>query len=338
MAFECAHNPEIRAMPLRIQFARHGGPEVLEAVDVAVPAPGPGELRIRHHAIGINFVDTYLREGLYPVAALPSGLGSEAAGVIEAVGADVGDFAPGDRIAYADGPLGAYAEVRLLPARHAVKLPPAVDFETAAALLLKGLTVQFLLERTYRPIPGEAILWWAAAGGVGLLACQWVRAAGIRLIGVVGSDAKATQARAAGAFATIVWPREDVVARVRELTAGAMLRVVYDSVGRDSFTTSLDCLAPFGLLVSFGNASGPVTGVDLGILARKGSLYLTRPTLATHLASRERLDAGAAALFQRVREGALQVHIGQRWPLREAAAAHRALAARQTVGASLLLP
>ncbi len=325
-------------MSLRIQFARHGGPEVLEGADVAVPAPEPGELRIRHRAIGINFVDTYLREGLYPVAALPSGLGSEAAGVVEAVGAGVEGFAPGDRVAYADGPPGAYAEVRLLPARHAVKLPPGVDFETAAALMLKGLTVQFLLERTYRPVPGEAILWWAAAGGVGLLACQWARAAGLRLIGVVGSDAKAEQARAAGAWATIVWPREDVPARVRELTGGAMLRVVYDSVGRDSFMASLDCLAPFALLVSFGNASGPVTGVDLGILARKGSLYVTRPTLATHLATRERLQDGAAALFRRVQDGTLSVRVGQRWPLSAAAAAHRALAARQTVGASLLLP
>lgn len=322
----------------RIEFAQTGGPEVLRWIECPLPRPGPDELLIRHHAIGLNFVDTYVRSGLYPVAALPACPGSEAAGVVAAVGADVRGFAEGDRVAYADGPPGAYAEWRTLPARHALKLPDAVDFATAAAVLLKGLTVQFLLQQTYRPRRDEIILWYAAAGGVGLLACQWAKTLGVRLIGVVGSDAKAAQALAAGAWNTVVWPRENLVARVRELTGGAMVKVVYDSVGRDSFAASLDCLAPFGLLVSFGNASGPVTGVDLGILARKGSLYVTRPTLHTHVATRAGLEQGAAAVFAQLADGALHVHIGQRWPLTEAAAAHRALQARQTTGASLLLP
>lgn len=322
----------------RIEFAQTGGPEVLRWVECPVPTPGPGELLIRHHAIGLNFVDTYVRSGLYPLAALPACPGSEAAGTVQALGAGVEGYAVGDRVAYADGPPGAYAELRTLPARHALRLPDAIDFETAAALLLKGLTVQYLLQRTYRPQRDEIILWYAAAGGVGLLACQWARALGVRLIGVVGSDAKAAQARAAGAWATVVWPRENLPARVRELSHGAMLKVVYDSVGRDSFETSLDCLAPFGLLVSFGNASGPVTCVDLGILAHKGSLYVTRPTLHTHVATRAGLEQGAAVLFAQLASGALRMHIGQRWPLAEAAAAHRALEARQTTGASLLLP
>ncbi|MHB1618099.1 MAG: quinone oxidoreductase family protein [Metallibacterium sp.] len=322
----------------RIEFSHNGGADVLRWVECPAPAPGPGELLIRQRAIGLNFVDTYVRSGLYPVAALPACLGSEAAGTVQALGAGVEGFAVGDRVAYADGPPGAYAELRTLPARHALRLPDAIDFETAAALLLKGLTVQYLLQRTYRPQRDEIVLWYAAAGGVGLLACQWAQALGVRLIGVVGSDAKAAQARAAGAWATVVWPRENLPARVRELSQGAMVKVVYDSVGRDSFETSLDCLAPFGLLVSFGNASGPVTGVDLGILARKGSLYVTRPTLHTHVATRAGLEQGAAALFAQIASGALRVHIGQRWPLAEAAAAHRALEARQTTGASLLLP
>lgn len=324
-------------MAKRIQFAAHGGPEVLQYVDFSPAEPGPGEVRVRNHAIGLNFVETYFRSGLYPTA-LPSGLGSEGAGVVESVGTQVTGFQPGDRVAYATGPLGAYAEFHVLPARHLVRLPPAIDFETAAAVLLKGLTTQYLLRQTYPLKAGETILFHAAAGGVGSIACQWAKTLGVRLIGTVGSPAKAERALALGAWRVLDYSREDLAQRVLELTDGAKCPVVYDSVGKDTFETSLDCLSPRGLLVSFGNASGPVTGVDLGLLARKGSLYVTRPTLAHYAPDSASLQAMADEIFALIASGAIQVQIGQRYPLRDAAKAHLDLTSRRTTGSSLLLP
>ncbi|TXH91467.1 MAG: NADPH:quinone reductase [Pseudomonas sp.] len=320
-----------------IRFSRHGGSEVLELVEQVAAEPAAHEVRVRNHAIGLNFIDTYFRSGLYPPPALPSGLGSEGAGEVEAVGSAVTHLRVGDRVAYATGPLGAYARWHVLPAQHLVRLPDAIDFEQAAALMLKGLTVQYLLRQTYQVRAGQTILWHAAAGGVGLIACQWAKALGVRLIGTVGSAAKAELASANGAWATIDYSREDVVQRVLELTDGAKCPVVYDSVGKDTWERSLDCVAPRGLLVSFGNASGAVSGVNLGVLAQKGSLYVTRPTLA-HYATGENLQAMADELFGLVASGAIRVQIAQRFPLAEAARAHDALSSRQTTGSTILLP
>jgi NADPH2:quinone reductase len=325
-------------MSLRIQFTRHGGPEVLEAVDAPVAAPAPGQVRVRNHAVGLNFIDTYVRSGLYPPAGLPSGLGTEGAGVIEAVGEGVSGWKVGERVAYATGPLGAYAEQHLLPAGNLVRLPDSISFEQAAAVMLKGLTVQYLLRQTYPLQGGETVLFHAAAGGVGSLACQWAHALGVKLIGVVGSAEKAARARQLGAWATIDYSREDVVQRVLELTGGQKCQVVYDSVGQSTWQTSLDCVAPRGLLVSFGNASGPVTGVDLGILAKKGSLFVTRPSLMGYADTPQRLQAMADELFAMIEAGRLQVDINQRYPLRDAAEAQRALSARETTGSTVLLP
>ncbi|AYC30881.1 NADPH:quinone reductase [Pseudomonas cavernae] len=325
-------------MAKRIQFAAHGGPEVLEYVDYQPAAPGPQEVRVRNRAIGLNFIDTYYRSGLYQPPALPSGLGTEGAGEVEAVGSAVSGLKVGDRVAYATGPLGAYSELHVLPADKLVKLPAAIGFEQAAAVLLKGLTVQYLLRQTYEVQAGQTILWHAAAGGVGLLACQWAKALGVQLIGTVSSPAKAALAEANGAWATIDYSREDVCARVRELTAGKKCPVVYDSVGKDTWEISLDCVKPRGLLVSFGNASGPVTGVDLGILAQKGSLYVTRPSLFAYANSRESLQAMADELFGLLASGQLKVEIGQRYALADAAQAQTALASRQTTGSTILLP
>lgn len=325
-------------MSLRIQFTRHGGPEVLQAVDAPVGAPGPGQVRVRNHAVGLNFIDTYVRGGLYPPPSLPSGLGTEGAGVIEALGDGVAGWAVGERVAYATGPLGAYAEQHLLPAGNLVRLPDSISFEQAAAVMLKGLTVQYLLRQTYPLQGGETVLFHAAAGGVGSLACQWAAALGVKLIGVVGSPAKAERARQLGAWATIDYSREDVVQRVLELTGGQKCQVVYDSVGASTWQTSLDCVAPRGLLVSFGNASGPVTGVDLGILAKKGSLFVTRPSLMGYADTPERLQAMADELFAMIEAGRLQIEINHRYPLREAAEAQRALSARETTGSTVLLP
>jgi NADPH2:quinone reductase len=324
-------------MAKAIQYAHTGGPEVLEVVDVEVGEPGPGEARVRNHAIGLNFIDVYFRNGLYP-APLPSGLGQEGAGVVEAVGPGVSHVKPGDRVAYAARPNGAYSELRVMPADVLVKLPDDIDFETGAAMLLQGLTVQYLFRRTYPLKAGDTILFHAAAGGVGLIACQWARAMGVNLIGTVGSNEKAELAKSHGAAHVINYNTEDVVQRVLEITKGAKVPVVYDSVGKDTFLRSLDCLQPLGLMVSFGNSSGAVPPLALSELASRGSLYITRPTLQTYAAKREDLEAMAADLFQMVRSGQVKIEIHQRFPLADAAQAHIALEARRTTGKTILLP
>ncbi|HSX89216.1 MAG TPA: NADPH:quinone reductase [Pseudomonas sp.] len=325
-------------MPKRIQFSRHGGPEVLEYLDYQAAAPGPHEVRVKNHAIGLNFIDTYYRSGLYPPAALPSGLGSEGAGIVEAVGSAVTRFQVGERVAYATGPLGAYSELHVLPADKLVKLPDSISFEQAAAVMLKGLTVQYLLRQTFALKGGETILFHAAAGGVGSFACQWAKALGVKLIGTVSSAEKAERAMQQGAWATIDYSHEDVVQRVLALTDGQKCPVVYDGVGKDTWETSLDCVASRGLLVSFGNASGAVSGVNLGILAQKGSLFVTRPTLAGYADTPERLQMMADDLFGMIESGQLKVDISNRFALKDAAAAQAALSARQTTGSTILLP
>lgn len=325
-------------MAKRIQFARTGGSEVLELVDVTPADPASGEVRVRNEAIGLNFIDIYFRTGLYPAPGLPSGLGTEGAGVVDAVGEGVSHLKEGDRVAYAQGPLGAYAEYHVLPAEKVVVLPDSVDAETAAASMLKGLTVQYLLRQSAPLKGGETILWHAAAGGVGSIACQWARALGVKLIGTVSSEEKAKLAKANGAWETIDYTREDVVERVRELTNGEMCDVVYDSVGKDTWITSLDCLKPRSLMVSFGNASGPVEGVNLGILNQKGSLFVTRPSLNGYADTRERLEMMCLDLFDMLGSGKVKVDIGQRFALADAGKAQDALAGRQTTGSTILLP
>jgi NADPH2:quinone reductase len=324
-------------MPHAIRFHRIGGPEVLQWEEVDLAPPGPGEARVRHHAVGLNYIDTYHRSGLYPVQ-LPSGLGLEGAGVVEAVGEGVAEVAPGDRVAYAGGAPGAYSEARNMPADRLVKLPDALSFEQGAAMMLQGLTAQYLLRRTYRVQPGDTILIHAAAGGVGLIACQWAKALGATVIGTVGSDDKAALARAHGCDHPIVYTRQNFVDEVKKLTNGAGVPVVYDSVGKDTFMDSLACLRPLGMLVLFGNASGPVASFDTGLLARMGSLFLTRPTLFTYAARREDLLAMAAELFDVVGQGKVKIEINQRYALRDAAQAHRDLEARRTTGSTVLLP
>ena len=320
-----------------IQIDAHGGPELLKLVEVEVGDPGPDEVRIRNQAIGLNFIDIYYRTGLYP-APLPHGLGFEGAGVVEAAGSNVKFLKTGDRVAYPQGPLGAYADLRVVPAAMVVKLPAQVSFEEGAAVMLKGLTVQYLFRQTYRLQGGETILFHAAAGGVGLIACQWARALGVRLIGTVSSPQKAALAKKHGAWATIDYSKEDFVERVKELTKSAKVPVVYDGVGKDTWEGSLDCLQPRGLMVSFGNASGAVTGVNLGILAAKGSLFVTRPTLMTHITPRRKLEEAAEELFDLMLKGKIKVDIEQRYPLAEVARAHTDLAARKTSGSTVLLP
>jgi NADPH2:quinone reductase len=321
-----------------IQIDRFGDSDVMHLADVPLGEPGPGEVRVRHHACGINFIDIYHRSGLYP-NALPLVLGTEGAGVVEAVGDGVTHLAVGDRVGYAARTPGSYAEARVLTAMPVVKLPDAIDFETAAAMMLKGLTVQYLLRRTRVELgAGDMILWHAAAGGVGLIACQWARALGLRLIGTAGSDEKCKLAEENGAAYTINYRREDVVARVKELTGGKGVNVVYDPVGKDTWERSLDCLAPLGLLVSFGNSSGPVPPVPLGILSLKGSLYVQRPTLGSYLSSREASQAMADELFQMVSSGQVKVPVERRYPLADAARAHRDLESRTTTGAGVLVP
>jgi NADPH2:quinone reductase len=324
-------------MAKAIRYTRTGGPEVLEYVDVEVGEPGQGEARVRNHAIGLNFIDVYFRNGLYP-APLPGGLGQEGAGVVEAVGPGVTHVKPGDRVAYAARPNGAYSELRVMPADILVKLPDAIDFETGAAMMLQGLTVQYLFRRTYPLKAGDTILFHAAAGGVGLIACQWARALGVNLIGTVGSNEKAELARQHGAAHVINYNTEDVVQRVLEITNGAKVPVVYDSVGKDTFIRSLDCLQPLGLMVSFGNSSGAVPPFALSELVSRGSLYITRPTLQTYAAKREDLEAMAADLFQMVTSGQIKIAIHQRFPLADAAQAHIALESRRTTGKTILLP
>jgi len=320
-----------------IRFAKTGGPEVLELQEVQVGDPGPGQIRIRHHAIGLNYLDTYQRSGLYKLE-LPSGLGSEAAGVVEAVGSGVADLRPGDRVAYGGAPLGAYSDVRLMPAERVVKLPDGIGFEQAAAMMLKGMTAEYLLRRTYQVKAGQTILVQAAAGGVGLILCQWAKALGVTVIGTAGSDEKAALARAHGCEHTVVYTRENFTARVREITGGKGVPVVYDSVGKDTFMGSLDCLEPFGMLVVFGASSGPVPPFDINLLQTKGSLFLTRPTLNTYNAKREALVASANALFDVVLAGKVRIEINQRYALKDAAQAHRDLEARKTTGSTLLIP
>lgn len=320
-----------------IRVHEYGGPEALTWDEVPLPAPRPGEALVRHQAIGLNYIDVYFRTGLYKAPALPATIGMEAAGIVEAVGEGVTHVAPGDRVAYATAPIGAYAEARSIKADRLVKLPEAIGFDQAAAMMLQGMTACFLLTRTYKVQPGQTILVHAAAGGVGLIMVQWAKALGCTVIGSVGSDQKAELAKAHGADHVVVGI-DSLPARVKEITGGAMLPVVFDSVGRDTFLTSLDCLAPFGMMVSYGNASGPVSVPDIGVLAAKGSLYLTRPTLATYTAKREDLESCADALFDVVARGAVKINVNQRFALKDAAEAHRALEGRRTTGSTILLP
>jgi NADPH2:quinone reductase len=318
-----------------VRIHKTGGPEVLSWEEVELGKPGPGEVLIRQTAVGLNYIDTYNRSGVYPLK-LPSGLGGEGAGVVEAVGQGVVELKPGDRVAYGNAPIGAYAEARLVPADRLVKLPAGVSDEQAAAMMLKGLTAQYLLRQTYRVKPGETILFHAAAGGVGLIACQWAKHLGATVIGTVGDEEKAKLARQNGCDYPILYKHEDFVAKVNSLTQGKKLAVVYDSVGKDTFYKSLDCLAPLGLMVSFGQSSGSVGPVDIGILAAKGSLFLTRPTLNTYTASREDLLTAARELFEVVQSGAVKIAVNQTYPLREAARAHRDLEGRKTTGSTVL--
>lgn len=325
-------------MTRAIRIHQTGGPEVLEVEEIAEPEPDNGEVLLRHTAIGLNYIDVYFRTGLYKGPELPFTPGMEGAGIIEAVGAGVTDLRPGDRVAYASAPLGSYAEHRVFPADRLVPLPDQIDDQTAAAVMLKGMTAHYLLRKT-RPIEaGDTILFHAAAGGVGLLACQWASALGATVIGTVGTPEKAELARRHGCTYPIVHGEEDFVERVREITDGRGVPVVYDSVGRDTFMRSLDCLAPRGHLVSFGQSSGPVEPLDVGILAAKGSLTLTRPTLAHYVGTQSELRAAAQELFGIIADGNVQVRVGTTFPLREAARAHQALEARETTGSTLLLP
>jgi NADPH2:quinone reductase len=321
-----------------IRFHKTGGPEVLQWEEVNVGAPGPGEAQIRHKAVGLNYIDTYHRTGLYPMP-MPSGIGLEAAGVVEAVGTGVNDLRPGDRVAYCNGPIGAYAEVKNHPADRLVKIPEGISFEQAASMMLQGLTVQYLLRRLHVvPKAGDTVLWHAAAGGIGLIAMQWAKALGINVIGTVSSEEKAQLAREHGAAHTILYTREDFVARVNEITGGKKVPIVYDSVGKDTFLKSLDCLQVRGLMVSFGNSSGPVPPTDLGILAAKGSLYVTRPTLMGYVSKRDELVAAANELFEMVRSGKVKVGPRQSYALKDAVQAHRDLEGRKTTGSTILIP
>ena len=324
-------------MPKAIRISHTGGPEIMEYVDVEVGAPGAGEARVRQEAIGINFIDVYFRTGLYP-QPLPAGLGMEGAGVVEAVGEGVTEVQVGDRVAYAGRPNGAYAEVRNMPASILLRLPAAISFETGAAMMLQGLTVQYLFNRTVQLKAGDSILFHAAAGGVGLIAAQWARAMGVNMIGTVGSDAKAELAREHGCAHVINYNTENFVERVKEITGGKKVSVVYDSIGKDTFIGSLDCLAPRGMMVSFGSASGPVPDFSLAELASRGSLFITRPTLFSYAASRPELEAMAADLFEMVGSGKVKIDVRQRYQLADAARAHTELEARKTTGSSILVP
>ena len=325
-------------MTRAVRIDQNGGPEVLKIVDVTVGDPGPGEIRIRHKAVGLNFIDVYQRTGLYPLP-MPLNLGMEASGVVEAVGPGVTHLQVGDRAAYASQPPGSYCEVRVMPAKVVCKLPDAIDFDTGAAMMLKGMTAQFLLKRT---LPqgglqaGDFVLFHAAAGGVGLIACQWAKALGYQLIGTAGSDAKCALAKANGAAHVINYATEDFAARVKDITGGKGVKVVYDSVGKDTWEKSLDCLSPFGLMASFGNASGPVPPFAPGILGNKGSLFVTRQTLFTHIATHEGAMAMSKDLFDIVTSGKVKINLEQRYPLEQVQQAHRDLEARKTTGCTIL--
>ncbi len=320
-----------------IRITETGGPEVLKLVDVDLADPGAGEVQVKHKAIGLNYIDTYFRTGLYP-APIPCGLGLEAAGVVTKVGDGVTTLKEGDRVAYGSGPLGAYSEAQNAPANRLVKVPDGVSDKDAAAMMLKGMTAHYLLRRTYEVKAGDTILFHAAAGGVGLIACQWAKHLGATVIGTVGSEEKAALAKQAGADHTILYREEDVPARVREITGGKMVPVVYDGVGKDTFEMSLNCLAPLGLLASFGNASGPVPPFDLSILNLKGSLFVTRPSLAAYTASDEDLAMTAAELFEVMAKGAVKADVRQEYALADAAQAHSDLEGRKTTGATVLIP
>ncbi|MDX1606141.1 MAG: quinone oxidoreductase [Candidatus Competibacterales bacterium] len=320
-----------------IRIHEYGGPEVLRWEQVDVGEPGPGEVRVRNVAVGLNYIEVYQRTGLYPLE-LPSGLGMEAAGTVEAVGPDVEEFAVGDRVASGTGPAGAYSEVRIVPVRHLVRVPEGIDLRQAGAMMLQGLTARYLIRETYRVQAGETVLFHAAAGGVGLIACQWLKHLGATVIGTVGTEEKAELARAHGCDHPIIYSREDFAARVRELTGGEGVPVVYDAVGRDTWEGSLNALRRRGMLVSFGNASGPVEPFSPLLLSQKGSLYLTRPTLMGYTATREELLTGARELFEVVQSGAVKIEVNQTYPLAEATQAHRDLEARRTTGSTILLP
>jgi len=320
-----------------IRFQKTGGPEVLSWDEIEVGEPGPGQVLLRQRAIGLNFIDTYHRNGLYPVA-LPSGIGLEGAAVIEKLGAGISEFKPGDRVAYASAPIGAYAEWRLYPAERLVKLPDNIPDRQAAAMMLQGMTVEYLIRRSYAAKPGQSVLFHAAAGGVGLIACQWLKHLGVTVIGTAGGPEKVALAKAHGCAHVIDYRKEDVAKRVRELTGGKGVPVVYDGVGKDTFQGSLDSLAPRGMFVSFGNASGPVPAFEPVILSAKGSLYLTRPSLIHYTATREDLLESANALFDVVGKGAVKIEVNQTYPLKDAATAHRDLEARKTTGSTILLP
>ena len=320
-----------------IRFEATGGPDKLKWVELELGAPGPGEVLLRNSAIGLNFIDTYHRSGLYPVQ-LPSGIGLEAAAVVEALGLGVNEFKVGDRVAHGTGPLGAYAERRIFPVDRLVKLPDAIDDKRAAAMMLQGMTVEYLVRRTFPVKRGQTVLFHAAAGGVGLIACQWLNSIGATVIGTVGSPEKAKIAEAHGCHYVIDYRRENFTARVREITKGAGVPVVYDGVGKDTFAGSLDCLARRGMMVSFGNASGPVPPIEPGILNAKGSIFLTRPSLMHYVATREELLDSANALFEMVLKGAVKIEVHQTYPLKDAARAHTDLEARRTTGSTILLP
>ena len=324
-------------MPFAIRIHQTGGPEVMRWEEVVVGDPAPGEARVRHEAVGLNYIDVYHRNGLYPLP-LPAGLGMEGAGVIEAVGPGVTGLAPGDRVAYAGGPLGAYSQVRCMPADRLLKMPDSLDFRTGAAMMLQGLTAAYLLRRTYRVQPGDAVLIHAAAGGVGLIACQWAKSLGATVIGTVSNEAKATLATAHGCDHIIYYTHEDVAARVREITAGEGVAVVYDGVGKDTFTGSLDSLRVCGMMVSFGNASGPVAPFDPLLLSQKGSIFITRPTLMHYTAKRDDLQSLGTALFDIVTSGKVKIEVNQTYALSDAAHAHRDLEARKTTGSTILIP
>ena len=320
-----------------IRFHKNGGPEVLQWEEVQVGDPGPGEARIKQHAVGLNFIDIYIRTGLYP-APLPSGLGTEAAGVVEAVGAGVTHVKAGDRVAYAGGPQGAYCEARVMPAEKLVKLPDSISFEQGAAMMLQGMTVQYLIKKSYPVKAGDTVLWHAAAGGVGLIACQWLKALGVTVIGTVSSDEKAALAKAHGCAHTIDYTKEDFPKRVLEITGGKKLPVVFDSIGKDTWDKSLDCIVPLGHMISFGNASGAVPPLNIATLSGKGSLYLQRPTLMTYTATRPLLEDVSNDLFAAVTSGKVKIEVNQRFALKDAAEAQIALAGRKTTGSTVLVP
>jgi NADPH2:quinone reductase len=325
-------------MSFAIRIQQHGGPEVLQLEEVVVGPPGPGEVKLKQTAVGLNYIDVYHRTGLYPLPNLPATPGMEGAGIVAEVGAGVQEVAVGDRVAYAGLPPGAYAEERLIPAHRLVRLPDAISDQQAAGMMLQGMTVQYLLRSTFHIKKGDTILFHAAAGGVGLIACQWAKHLGATVIGTVGSLEKAALAKAHGYDYPILYREEDWVAKVMEITDGEGVPVVYDSVGKDTFLKSFDCLRPLGLMVSFGQASGPVAPLETGLLAAKGSLFLTRPTLMTYTARRDDLLASATELFDVVRSGAVKIEVKQTYPLGEAAQAHRDLEARKTTGSTVLIP